>query len=245
MPVTVPSPSRRLIKRSNNNRRIRNSQQTIIMRSLQRTIMATNPNSQSRLDRIRSVLKPLKNHVPLSLSNQLNRQERPRRLNWACGLVIGWLGCLTACTQPAIYDQFQSIEGKVWDKDKVYYFTFMVEDNRIPYDLTLAVRNNNMYPYQNLWLFCNEEPPIGNLQRDTVEYMLADDFGKWYGHGISLFLSTFPIRTNYYFPYPGQYTFSFRQGMRNDHLEGIQEIGLTISPSKVSAPSEKRPSAKR
>ena len=133
----------------------------------------------------------------------------------------------------------------MWDKDKVYYFTFMIEDNRIPYDLTLAVRNNNMYPYQNLWLFCNEEPPIGNLQRDTVEYMLADDFGKWYGHGISLFLSTFPIRTNYYFPYPGQYTFSFRQGMRNDHLEGIQEIGLTITPSKVSAPSERRPSAKR
>lgn len=160
-------------------------------------------------------------------------------------MVIGWLGCLTACTQPAIYDQFQSIEGKVWDKDKVYYFTFMVEDHRIPYDLTLAVRNNNMYPYQNLWLFCNEEPPIGNLQRDTVEYMLADDFGKWYGHGISLFLSTFPIRTNYYFPYPGQYTFSFRQGMRNAHLEGIQEIGLTVTPSKVSAPSEKRPSVKR
>ena len=161
------------------------------------------------------------------------------------GLAIGGLGCLTACTQPAIYDQFQSIEGKVWDKDKVYYFTFMIEDNHIPYDLTLAVRNNNMYPYQNLWLFCDEEPPIGDLKRDTVEYMLADDFGKWYGHGISLFLSTFPIRTNYHFPYPGQYTFSFRQGMRNAHLEGIQEIGLTVTPSKVSAPSEKRPSVKR
>ena len=133
----------------------------------------------------------------------------------------------------------------MWDKDKVYYFTFMIEDNRIPYDLTLAVRNNNLYPYQNLWLFCNEEPPIGSLKRDTVEYMLADDFGKWYGHGISLFLSTFPIRTNYYFPYAGQYTFSFRQGMRNDHLGGIQEIGLHVAPSKVSAPSEKRPSANR
>ena len=207
--------------------------------------MAISPNSPSRLDRIRSVLKQLRSLILLSLSNLLNRSRRHQKLNWAYGLVIGWLGCLTACTQPAIYDQFQSIEGKVWDKDKVYYFTFMVEDNRIPYDLTLAVRNNNLYPYQNLWLFCNEEPPIGSLKRDTVEYMLADDFGKWYGHGISLFLSTFPIRTNYYFPYPGQYTYSFQQGMRNEHLEGIQEIGLTITPSKVIAPSEKHPSAKR
>ena len=30
-----------------------------------------------------------------------------------------------------------------------------------------------------------------------------------------------------------------------DYLEGIQEIGLSITPSKVSAPSERRPSAKR
>lgn len=186
---------------------------------------------------IKKLLKPQKNHIPQSLSNLLNQQGSLRKPNWTYGLVITWLSCLTTCTQPAIYDQFQSVEDKMWDKNKVYYFTFMIENNRIPYDLTLAVRNNNIYPYQNLWLFCNEEPPIGPLKRDTVEYMLADDFGKWYGHGISLFLSTFPLRTNYYFPYPGQYTFSFQQGMRNNHLEGIQEIGLNVSPSnKVSAP---------
>ena len=98
-----------------------------------------------------------------------------------------------------------------------------------------------MYPYQNLWVFCSEELPIGPLKRDTIECLLADEFGKWYGDGISLFQSSFPIRSAYYFPVKGQYTFSFRQGMRNDQLPGIQEIGLRVLPSSTNAPSEKRP----
>lgn len=157
---------------------------------------------------------------------------------------MGLLGILTACTRSAVYDQFQAIEGKEWTKEKVYYFTFSIDDNSIPYDLSLEIRNNNRYPYQNLWVFFSEEPPIGPLTRDTMECMLADDYGKWYGHGISLFLSTFPVRTNYYFPYPGQYTYSFRQAMRQDKLIGIQEIGLNVTPSRpVNAPFEKRPAA--
>lgn len=85
-----------------------------------------------------------------------------------------------------------------------------------------------MYPYQNLWIFCNEEQPIGELKRDTIECMLADNFGKWYGRGISLFQSSFQIRSKYKFPYAGQYTFSFQQGMRDKNLKGIQEIGFRI-----------------
>ena len=49
------------------------------------------------------------------------------------------------------------------EKDKEYYFTFEVKDISVPYDLTLEVRNNNLYPYQNLWLFCSEEQPILSL----------------------------------------------------------------------------------
>ena len=156
--------------------------------------------------------------------------QKSKRGKWLP--LIGMSGLLAACTQPVIYDQFQSIEGNQWERGKVYYFTFNIEDNRIPYDLTLAIRNNNKYPYQNLWLFYNEEPPIGALKRDTIECMLADDYGKWYGTGISLYLASFPLRTHYYFPYPGQYTYSFQQGMRANELTGVQEIGLNITPSK-------------
>lgn len=144
---------------------------------------------------------------------------------WLAGLAL-----LFSCHPETLYNQYQVIDGTEWGKEKVYYFTFEVNDISKPYDVQLYIRNNNQYPYQNLWLFVNEEPPVGSLQKDTIECMLADEYGKWFGHGISLYESSFPIRECYYFPYAGQYTFSFRQGMRDSILPGIQEIGICIMP---------------
>jgi gliding motility-associated lipoprotein GldH len=127
-----------------------------------------------------------------------------------------------------VYNQYQHIEGMSWDKNKEYYFTCLIDDTTALYNITFEVRNNNSYPYQNLWIFYTEKLPAGLNERDTLEYMLADEFGKWQGKGISLFQSGFPLRTNYIFPIKGNYTFSFRQGMRTDTLRGIQEIGLRI-----------------
>lgn len=178
-----------------------------------------------------------------------NRTSRPvnRTRNQRLKGFIAACACFLcfSCENQAVYDQYQAIQNTSWEKDKVYYFTFRIEDISVPYDLTLEVRNNNKYPFQNLWVFCSEEQPIGSLRKDTVECMLADEFGKWYGHGISLFQSSFPIRTNYRFPVKGQYTFSFRQGMRNDQLPGIQEIGLRVIPSSANVPSGKRPNEEK
>lgn len=154
-------------------------------------------------------------------------------------LAIGISALSFSCDYQALYYQYQVIDHSAWGKDKVYYFTFMVTDNSVPYDITLDIRNSNKYPYQNLWLFCNEEPPIGEMQKDTIECMLADEFGKWYGSGISLYESSFPIRQDYRFAHPGQYTFSFRQGMRDSLIIGIQEIGLRVVPA--NAPSGLHP----
>ncbi len=137
-----------------------------------------------------------------------------------------------SCTKEALYDQCQPIENALWEKNKEYYFSFQVTDISMPYDVTLEIRNNNLYPFQNLWVFCSEEQPIGPLKRDTIECMLADDYGKWHGKGISLFQSSFPVRKKFTFPHTGQYTFSVRQGMRNDSLPGIQEIGIRVVQSR-------------
>lgn len=152
------------------------------------------------------------------------------------------VGILLSCQHEILYDQYQIIEKAVWQKDKEYYFTFMVDDIDASYDLTLEIRNNNLYPYQNLWLFTTEEPPVGGLKKDTLECLLADEFGKWYGQGISLFQQSIPLKRNHSFTHKGQYTFSFRQGMRNDQLKGIQELGLRVVKSTANPPSSTNPS---
>lgn len=151
--------------------------------------------------------------------------------NSFCSLLVGCF-FFFSCTDNAVYTQYQAIENASWKKDKEYYFTFQIEDASAPYDITLQIRNNNLYPYQNLWLFYHEEQPIGPLVHDTLECILADEYGKWHGDGIFLYQSSFPIRTGYLFPHKGSYTFGFRQGMRNDLLKGIQEIGLKVEKTQ-------------
>ena len=167
--------------------------------------------------------------IMTDLSSKLNRATNRKISPKLKGfIVVLFISLCFSCDRQALYDQYQAIDNTMWGKDKEYYFSFHVDDISVPYNLTFEVRNNNMYPYQNLWLFCNEEQPIGPLKRDTIECVLADEFGKWHGHGISLFQSSFPIRTNYKFEHPGMYTFSFRQGMRDSTLRGIQEIGFRV-----------------
>jgi len=143
-------------------------------------------------------------------------------------LLAAILFLLASCGNPAVYHQYRSFPSEGWNKEQEVFFTFMIEEAAIPYNVILEIRNNNLYPYQNLWVFYREELPGGAVRQDTMQCMLANDLGKWYGKGISLFVSEFPIRSGYTFPMAGQYTFGFRQGMRRDTLAGIQAIGLRV-----------------
>ncbi|MDL2265873.1 gliding motility lipoprotein GldH [Parabacteroides sp. OttesenSCG-928-G21] len=155
-----------------------------------------------------------------------------RRFLLLCVLFIGISLLSVSCSRSAVYDKYQTINNSRWEKDAEYYFTFEITDITVPYDLTLEVRNNSFYPFQNLWLFSNEENGNGSVRRDTFELLLADDFGKWHGKGISIFQLGVPLYKQYYFPEEGEYTIGFRQGMRQDELPGIQGIGLRVEKAQ-------------
>ena len=122
-------------------------------------------------------------------------------------VVVGWI-CLMnciSCEYPALYDRYQPVEQTGWGKEKVYYFTFEVQDTAVPYDLTLNIRNNNLYPYQNLWLFCSEEHPIGPLRqsgktRSNVCLPMNMENGMGTGSPFSIPVSRYAPITN--FPMP-------------------------------------------
>ena len=144
-------------------------------------------------------------------------------------LVLVFLGFLFfSCEPPAVYDRYQPLEHTTWEKNKEYFFSFEIKDPSRTYDLTLEIRNNNLYPYRNLWVVCSEDRPVGPIRRDTLECILANEYGKWNGNGISLFQTSVPIRQNFRFTHKGLHTLGFRQIMRDEHLKGIQEIGLRV-----------------
>ena len=189
------------------------------------SLRLTSPSSPSPTASVRTAPASV-----LGASRLMIRRPSPmhshRAMAWLAGVAL-----LCSCAEPPIYEQYQAVEQTVWPQDKEYYFIFQVDSPSVPVDISLRLRNNNRYPYQNLWLFVLEERPIGPVLRDTIECLLADDYGKWLGHGISLYESEIPIRQGYTFPTRGQYAITVRQGMRDSALVGIQEIGLIVSPS--------------
>jgi gliding motility-associated lipoprotein GldH len=153
--------------------------------------------------------------------------------NVRLSLILCLASCiLYSCAKDTVCNSYVTVENRAWDKHSEYFFNFTIADSAIPYDIWLKLRNNDLYPFKNLWLFYDIKLPDGSLSNDTLEVILANDFGKWTGKGISIYHNEFPLQMNYHFPDTGLYTIVFRQGMRNNVLQGIENIGLMIEKSK-------------
>lgn len=159
------------------------------------------------------------------MTNRQITMTIPKRITF---FLLGLILLFVSCNGPIVYSRYQGIQGRSWDKEDEYFFTFDITETNIPYDISLEIRNNNLYPFQNLWVFWGQEQPSGTITKDTLECVLADDYGKWLGKGISLFETSFPLKSAYTFPESGSYTIALRHGMRKENLPGIESIGIRI-----------------
>lgn len=137
-----------------------------------------------------------------------------------------------ACSKKDVYVEFDSFTQSEWNKNEIAKFEVEINDTITPYDILIAVRNNDLYEYRNLWLFVRFETPYGSVRNDTLNCELADEFGKWHGQGISLYEMEFPYEQSVVFPRKGRYICSIRQGMREDTLGGISDIGIRVTRSQ-------------
>ncbi len=142
-------------------------------------------------------------------------------------LLSSWL--LTACSQGVLYSEFTEVSPLGWNKDSAVSFVYNIQDTISACDVLLHVRHHDNYPYQNMWLFLSSTNPKGQITKDTIEFFLADERGRWLGNGKNG-LVTMPVlyEHNYHFTDTGTYILSIRQGMRTDLLRGVSQVGLEI-----------------
>ena len=136
----------------------------------------------------------------------------------------------SSCRKGVVYSEFIAIPSGEWDEKALPEFDFNITDNRAGYDILLYVRHTERYPYQNMWLFVRGNP---QQYRDTIEFYLADDRGRWLGdkhHGFIEMPGL--LETNYHFPDTGRFYFAIQHGMRDSVLRGITDIGLEIQKIK-------------
>ncbi len=145
------------------------------------------------------------------------------------GLFFVCLILFTACETAVVFQQQRAIPAEGWYYKDSIVFETMIDDSITLHTLHLDIRNTVDYRYSNLFMFLDIEFPDGKVLRDTIECMLADRQGNWTGKGFGkMRTNRFKFRDNVWFPESGVYTFRIFQGMREDRLQGIADVGIRI-----------------
>lgn len=134
---------------------------------------------------------------------------------------------LTSCDTPHFYQENKSVDRE-WDREDALTFHFDIKDTLSRYDFYMLSRNNNEYPYSNLFLFTELTAPDQTVYTDTLEYFLAYRDGDWIGTGGSLKELYLMYRENVSLKDTGEYKLSVRHGMREDKLKGIAGLSLIM-----------------
>ena len=147
----------------------------------------------------------------------------------------------TACDEKQFYSEYKELDCS-WKKSDTLRFTFEQKDTIKPYNLFLAVRNNNDYPFNNMYLIVSLKEPgkKPTIKIDTLEYQMANVDGTLLGEGFSdVKESKLWYLENYVFNRIGNYKVEVVQAIRATgevkgvaELKGITELGLRIENTK-------------
>jgi len=149
--------------------------------------------------------------------------------------LVALLVC-SACNEQLVYSKYQKIGDGQWPMDQKVHFELPPLDTAQAYSMFINVRNDNDYPFSNLFLIAELEAPDGNTVKDTLEYRMADPMGNWLGKGSgSVVENKLWYREKIVFPDSGVYKVTVSHAMRRNGevqglsvLEGITDLGLEI-----------------
>lgn len=140
-----------------------------------------------------------------------------------------------SCDKKRVFDEYKSV-GNSWHKDSIVSFQLPELDKSKSYNLFVNVRDNNDYPFNNLFLIVSMEQPDKKVVVDTLEYQMANPDGTLLGNGFS------DVKENklFYkekvdFKLKGNYKVKIQHAARQsgkiigvNALNGISEVGFRI-----------------
>ncbi|PKP18256.1 MAG: hypothetical protein CVU05_13880 [Bacteroidetes bacterium HGW-Bacteroidetes-21] len=136
---------------------------------------------------------------------------------------------LYSCADEVTFRENREIPSEGWSKNEPAVFEPVIKDNSKLYNTFVILRHDGRFQFNNLFLFIQITDPAGNHKTDTVECILADQTGRWYGSGLGDILTMkMAYRQKVAFPDTGKYTFRIEQAMRVEPLEFIKDISFSI-----------------
>lgn len=148
-----------------------------------------------------------------------------KKLTFILGIII-FISCNS--NSGNVFTEYKNI-GKGWEKNEKVEFLFQAPDTVNVYNIFLNLRNDESYPFSNLFLIVNLSLPNNETVSDTLEYRMAEPDGEWLGEGFSLKENKLWYKENVTFPTEGECKLTVEHAMRkNSNIEGIQVLnGIT------------------
>lgn len=142
---------------------------------------------------------------------------------------------IVSCDKKRVFDEYKSV-GNSWHKDSTVTFDLPQFDASKKYNLYVNVRDNNDYPFNNLFLIVAMEQPNKKTVVDTLEYQMANPDGTLLGEGFSdVKESKLFYKDKEEFKLKGTYKIHIKQAVRQtgkvtgvENLKGITEIGFRV-----------------
>ena len=136
---------------------------------------------------------------------------------------------LISCENSTVYKSSINYESG-WHKDSIAVFEVMLTDTAQVMDFILTFSHIDKYRYNNFWIFASVENfESKTLHTDTIELFMAYPDGSWFGKkkGENFEISTY-YKHAVKIMHPGNYRFEFRQGMRIENLEEMNNVSFKI-----------------
>ncbi len=96
------------------------------------------------------------------------------------------------------------------------------------YDIDMFLLHDNDYRYRNVWFFIDYMSPDSSVVTDTVNCVLADTYGRWYGGGWGSYYQYEQRLKEGVRLDSGRYEVRVAQGMRERNLKGIAAVGVRV-----------------
>jgi gliding motility-associated lipoprotein GldH len=154
-------------------------------------------------------------------------------------LFIVMLLLVISCDEKRVFDQYKSV-GNAWHKDSVVTFDLPKLDAKKSYNLYVNVRDNDDYPFKNLFLIVSLEQPNRQVKVDTLEYLMTNADGTLLGEGFSdIKENKLFYKEKQNFTQKGIYKIHIRHATRQTgkiegvtSLAGISDVGFRIESTE-------------
>ena len=140
-----------------------------------------------------------------------------------------------SCDEKRVFDHYTSV-GNTWHKDSIISFELPKLERTKSFNLFVNIRDNNDYPYNNLFLIVSMEQPNKKVYVDTLEYEMTNPDGSLLGEGFSdIKENKLFYKENVKFDQKGIYKVTIKQAVRKtgeiqgvESLSGVSDVGFRI-----------------